>query len=191
MDIKELLSKNPLIAAAQHDTLELAVASKVSSIILMNGKLNELMGRDFQKYNKKKPILLHADLIKGLSNDREAINFIKEYINPAGIVSTKSTLLRAAKKQGLTTIQRIFLIDSNSLKSAIESIKENNPDVVEIMPGWVYPIAEGIKKETNKPIVLGGLINHKKLVLDIIKYGSYGISSSKVDLWNMDISSEG
>ena len=190
MNIKEKLRVNPLIAAAHHETLQLAVDSKVSAIILMNGKLNELMGQDFKMYNKKKPILLHTDLIKGLSNDKEAINFIKEYINPAGIVSTKSTMLRAAKKKGLTTIQRIFLIDSSSLKNSIESIRENDPDVVEVMPALVYPIVETIKNEIDKPIVLGGLISNKKQMLDMLKSDADGISCSKSDLWNIDIKSE-
>ncbi|WP_241428255.1 glycerol-3-phosphate responsive antiterminator [Clostridium sp. DJ247] len=188
--MKEILRINPLIAAAQHETLQLAVHSKASSIILINGKLNELMEQDFHMYNKKKPILLHTDLIKGLSNDKESINFIKKYINPAGIVSTKSTMLRAAKKKGLITIQRVFLIDTNSLKGAIESIRENDPDVVEVMPALVYPIVETIKNEIDKPIVLGGLISEKEQILDMFKAGADGISCSKSELWNIDIKSE-
>lgn len=187
MDIIERLKVNPLIAAAQHKNLQFAVDSKVSSIILMNGKLNELMKEDFQVYNKKKPILLHTDLIKGLSNDKESVSFIKEYINPAGIVSTKSTMLRSAKKKGLVTIQRIFLIDSTSLRNSIESIKENDSDLVEIMPAWVYPIVETIKNEINKPIVLGGLISKKEQMVHMLSTRVDGISSSNSDLWNIDL----
>lgn len=190
MNIKEKLKVNPLIAAAEYENLQLAVDSKVSAVILINGQLNELMGQDFQMYNKKKPILLHTDLIKGLSNDKEAINFIKKYINPAGIVSTKSTMLRAAKKKGLTTIQRVFLIDFNALKNAIESIKENDPDIVEIMPALVYPIVETIKSQINKPIILGGLISNKNQILDIFKSDADGVSLGKSYLWNIDIKSE-
>lgn len=190
MNIKENLRVNPLIAAAHHETLQLAVNSRVSSIILMNGKLNELMEQNFQMYNKKKPILLHTDLIKGLSNDKEAIKFIKEYINPAGIVSTKSTMLRAAKKQGLTTIQRIFLIDSNSLKNSIESIRENDPDVVEVMPALVYPVVKIIKKQIDKPIILGGLISDKSQIFHMLKSDADGVSCSKSDLWNLDIKNQ-
>lgn len=188
--MKEILKDNPLIAAAQHENLHLAASSKVSAILLMDGKLNELMEADFQVCNEKKPIFLHADLVKGLSNDKEAINFIKKYINPTGIVSTKSAMLKAAKKKGLITIQRIFLIDSKSLKNAIESIRENNPDVVEVMPALAYSIVEDMKKEIDKPIVLGGLINKKEQILDGLKAGANGISFSKSDLWNMDIKSK-
>lgn len=190
MNIKERLKVNPLIAAAQHESLQYAVDSKASLIILMNGRLNGLMKEDFQACNKKKPILLHTDLIKGLSNDKESINFIKEYINPTGIVSTKSTMLRAAKKKGLITIQRIFIIDTSSLKKAIESIRENDPDLVEVMPAWVYPIVETIKNEIDKPIILGGLVSKKEQIFQMLSTGSDGVSCSKSELWNIDLKSE-
>lgn len=190
MNIKEILRVYPLIAAVQHENLQLAIDSKASAIILINGKLNKLMEPDFQIYNKKKPILLHTDLIKGLSNDKESINFIKRYINPAGIVSTKSTMLRAAKSKGLITVQRIFLIDTNSLKSASESIRENDPDAVELMPAFVHPIFETIKNEIDKPIFLGGLLTKKEQILDVLKAGADGLSCSKSDLWNIDLKND-
>lgn len=190
LNIEQNLKSNPLIAAATHDTLQLAVESKVAAVILMNGKLNELMDQGFQQYNKKKPILLHTDLIKGLSNDKEAIDFIKQYIAPAGVVSTKSNMLKAAKKKGLVTIQRIFLIDSNSLKSAVESIKDNDPDWVEVMPALAYSIVEAIKAEVHKPIILGGLIGNKEQIIQGIKAGASGVSFSKKELWDLDIMNE-
>ena len=187
MNIIEGLRDNPIIAAAQHENLELAVNSKVSFVILMNGKLNWLMASEFEMCNKKKNILLHTDLVKGLSNDKEAVNFIKKYINPAGIVSTKSNMLKAPKKEGLITVQRIFLIDSDSLKNAIASIRENDPDIVEIMPALAYSIVEDVKKEIDKPIILGGLVKKKEQIIQGLKAGADGISFSKSDLWNIDI----
>lgn len=187
MDIREILNNSPLIAAAQHKNLKDAVESKVSAVLLMEGKLNEMMEKDFQICNNKKPIFLHTDLVKGLSNDKEAVNFIIKYINPAGIVSTKSTMLKNAKKKGLLTIQRIFLIDSKSLKSAIESIRENEPDAVEVMPALAHSIVKYIKSEIDKPVILGGLTNNKEHIIDGLKAGADGISFSKSDLWNLDL----
>lgn len=187
MNIIENLKVNPLIAAAYSENLHLAVESKVSTILLMDGRLSELMEKNFQECISKKSIFLHTDLIKGLSNDKEAINFIKKYINPAGIVSTKSAMLKAAKKKGLGTIQRIFLIDSKSLKSAIESIKENDPDVVEVMPALAYSIVKILKKEIDKPIILGGLISKREEILNGLKAGADGVSFSESNLWNLEV----
>ncbi|WPC40121.1 glycerol-3-phosphate responsive antiterminator [Clostridium sp. JS66] len=187
MNIKQILKSSPLIAAAQHENLKDAVESKVSSVLLMDGKLSKIMEKDFKIYNNKKTIFLHTDLVKGLSNDKEAVNFIIKYTNLSGIVSTKSTILKNAKKRGLITIQRIFLIDSKSLKSAIESIRENEPDAVEVMPALANSIVEYIKNEIDKPVILGGLINNKEQILAGLKAGADGISFSKSDLWNVDL----
>lgn len=189
LNVKKILKENPLIAAAKHENLEVAVDSKVAAVLLIDGKLSNLMEKKFQVCSGKKPIFVHTDLVKGLSNDKEAINFIKKYINPAGIVSTKSATLKAAKKKGLKTIQRIFLIDSRSLTNAIESIRENDPDIVEVMPALAYSIVETLKKDIDKPIILGGLIDNKEQILNGLKAGADGVSFSKSDLWNMDIKS--
>lgn len=179
--------KNPLIAAARPENLDKAVDSDISAVILMEAKLNYLVQDEFKKNKEKKPIFIHLDLLKGLANDAEAVKFIKEHINPAGIVSTKSTVLNAAKKRGLMTIQRIFLIDSKSLKSSIASIIENNPDMVEVMPALCTDIVERLKKEINKPIILGGLIDKEEQVIAGLKCGADAISFSKEELWNMKL----
>lgn len=187
MNIKEILKNNPLIAAAQHDSLQRAVKSKVSAVFLMEGKLNSLMENEFQVLKNEKPIFIHTDLLKGLSNDKEAVDFIKKYVNPAGIVSTKGSMIKAAKKRELLTVQRIFLIDSKSLRNAIESIKENNPDVIEVMPALASSIVEVIKKEINKPVILGGLIDNEAQIISGLNAGADGVSFSKDNLWNYDL----
>lgn len=188
--MKENITKNPLIAAARCDNLDKAVESNVSAVILMEGKLSYLIQEKFKIMNDKKPIFIHLDLLKGLSNDVEALRFIKENINPKGIVSTKSTVLSAAKKRGLMTIQRIFLIDSKSLKNSIESIIENDPDMVEVMPALCGEIVERLKKEINKPIIIGGLIDKEEQIIAGLKSGADAISFSKEELWNMKIDNE-
>ncbi len=187
MKIEKILEKNPTIAASNYENLKTAIESNVSAIILMEGRLSNLIEDDFRYYLNKKDIFIHVDLLKGLSNDSESIKFLKENINIKGIVSTKSSTLRAAKKQGLLTIQRIFLIDTKSLKNTIESVKENNPDAVEVMPALSNSIVEYIKEELNRPVILGGLVRNKKDILNALESGADGVSFSKSDLWNIDI----
>lgn len=145
------------------------------------------MENEFQVLKNEKPIFIHTDLLKGLSNDKEAVDFIKKYVNPAGIVSTKGSMIKAAKKRELLTVQRIFLIDSKSLRNAIESIKENDPDVIEVMPALASSIVEVIKKEINKPVILGGLIDNEAQIISGLNAGADGVSFSKDNLWNYDL----
>ena len=185
--MKDMIMKNPLIAAARPENLNKAIESQVSAVILMEGKLNYLVQEEFKKNKDKKPIFIHLDLLKGLSSDVEGIKFIKEYIKPAGIVSTKSTVLNAAKKRGLMTIQRIFLIDGKSLKNSISSIIENDPDMVEVMPALCGEVVKKLKREVNKPIILGGLIDKEEQIIDGLKSGANAISFSKEELWDFKI----
>lgn len=187
MKIEEILKENPLIAAANHENINIAVNSNVSAVILMEGKINKLIETSFRESLQMKPVFIHMDLLKGLSNDSESIKFLRDNLKVKGIVSTKSSTIRNAKKQGLLTIQRIFLIDTKSLNSAIESVKENKPDAVEIMPALSNSIIEYIKGEIKRPIILGGLIRDKEEILNALNTGANGVSFSKSDLWNIDI----
>ncbi|MBN1469796.1 MAG: glycerol-3-phosphate responsive antiterminator [Fusobacteriaceae bacterium] len=185
MNINEILSTNKIIGATKLENIELAVNSKVSAIVIMNLKLNQIINSDISFYNKKKPIFIHFDLIKGLSSDNEGIKFLKENLDFTGIVSTKSSVIRSAKKEGILTIQRVFLIDTQSFENSIENIIENNPDAVEIMPGIAPEIVKMYKERIKNPIILGGLINEKKHIENAIQFGADGISLSNNKFWNI------
>lgn len=68
---------------------------------------------------------IHIDLIKGLSHDEFASEFIIQQYKPKGIVSTKSKVIKA-KSLNTLTIFRVFIIDSQALKRSIDLIKKLN-----------------------------------------------------------------
>lgn len=179
---------NPIIAACRQDRITHAIESRASLILLMNGTINRLVSPQFQEMSQAKPILVHIDLVKGLSGDREAIQFIRDFVRPAGIVSTKSSTLRAARKEGLPAIQRVFLIDSMSLDLSIESIRENGPLAVELMPGIATEAIVQIKNAVDVPIIAAGLIQRKDQVQRAIEAGADAISTSYEELWNTAVS---
>ncbi|MFB5268757.1 glycerol-3-phosphate responsive antiterminator [Paenibacillus enshidis] len=185
MNIRELLYTHSIIAAAEHDQLALAVRSKVCAVLLMHGKVTNLLEPQFQELSKLKPVFVHTDLVRGLSNDKEAVALLAEHVRPAGIVSTKSAMIRAAKKEGLLTVQRVFLIDTGSFHTAIRSIKENEPDAIEIMPGIAPSIIPAFREETGLPIIAAGLISTHEQVKEALKAGADAVSLSRAELWNL------
>ncbi len=187
MTFEQILHQNRIIAATEQKDVDKANESKVSALIIMHGKLGEIIHLPEKLTTSIKPVFLHTDLIKGLGNDKEAINFLTEHIKPSGIVSTKSPMIRAAKKKGLITIQRVFLIDTGSLRTTIENIKENQPDAIEIMPGIAPSIIKEFKQELKQTIILGGLIWSEKQVHDAIDGGADAVSLSQPFLWNYQI----
>lgn len=130
-----------------------------------------------------KKVLLHADLIQGLKNDEHAAEFICQEIKPAGIVSTRSTILTIAKKRKLITVQRLFLLDSISLETSLRLYEKVKPDYIEILPGIIPKMIAEFKNELNIPIVAGGLIRTLTEVKQAIDAGASMVSTSQPVLW--------
>jgi glycerol uptake operon antiterminator len=182
--MRTILKKNRIIAATEQDRLTEALESSASAILLMYGKLTRLMEEAEVIRHAAKPIFLHTDLMNGLSNDKEAFRFLSTYIQPTGIVTTKGPMIRAAKKEGMLTIQRVFLIDTTSLMSTIKNVQENQPDAIEIMPGIAPSIISTFKEQLPQPIILGGLIWNQEQVQQALEYGADAVSLSRPELWN-------
>lgn len=187
ISIQSILEQNRIIAACKPDNLEAAFDTNASGIILMNGKLSFFL--EYAEHLSKcpKPLFIHTDLIRGLSHDRESMKFISEYIKPAGIVSTKGSMIRTARNEGLLSIMRVFLIDTSSLKNSIKHIKESNPDAIEIMPGIAPEIIQTLRKYIEQPIILGGLIWNKKHIKTALEAGADAVSLSKNKFWELQL----
>ena len=96
--ILPLFEHSRVIAACGEEDFPGAVKSSAAIVLLMNVTLSWLVRPEFQEHRKAKPILIHADLVKGLAGDREAVAFLRDSVRPWGIVSTRSGVLRAARK---------------------------------------------------------------------------------------------
>ncbi|MEK4553943.1 glycerol-3-phosphate responsive antiterminator [Jeotgalicoccus sp. FSL K6-3177] len=183
--INSLLKTNKVFAACKPENIATVYETEVSGAILMNGTLNYYLNNIQELKSCTKPLFIHTDLIKGLSNDKEAIHFIAKHLQPAGIVSTKSGMIRTAKSEGLLTIMRIFLIDTSSLKNSIKHIKDSKPDAIEIMPGIAPEIVKTLREHVEQPIILGGLIWNKEHIDDAFQAGADAVSLSKEQFWDL------
>ena len=135
--------------------------------------------------NRDKIVIVHEDLIEGLSSSSFAASFIKKYTEADGIISTKASNVVYARKLGLFAVLRFFVIDSMSFENMKQTIKDVNCDIIEILPGILPNQIKDIKKRTNIPIVAGGLISTKKEVMDALNSEAIAISSSNYNVWLM------
>ena len=126
--------------------------------------------------------MLHIDLIKGLSNDEAAVEYVIQQYKPHGIISTKSKLLSVQKLNTLT-ILRVFILDSTALSRSIELIKQSDPDLVEVLPGVATKVIKEISDKTGKRIIAGGLINTKEEIDLAIESGAQYVTSSDIAIW--------
>lgn len=185
MDITEILVENPIIAAIR-DEEELKVSLEKNPKVVFVLRCTILDVEDICKRLKEKDklVFVHLDMVEGLKGDAFGIEFIKR-CQVDGIISTRAHSIKQANKRGLLTIQRIFMIDSQSLKTGNQGIIEAKPTAIEVMPGVAGRIIEQISKVTNVPIIAGGLIKEKSEVMEVLSAGAIAISTTAQNIWNL------
>lgn len=183
--LEEYFEDFNIIAGISDDSrLEKALYSKVLAVFLLNANLTKLdeYAKKCKKHNKK--LFLHLDLMKGMSSDKEAIKYLAENELCDGIITTHKNLIEYAKSEGLYTVQRIFVLDSGTIKNGIKSLKKVRPDAVEILPGLMTPhFLNQLTVEIDIPFIAGGLIRTRKEVENLFKKGVFAVSTSEDDLW--------
>ncbi|MBQ1995815.1 MAG: glycerol-3-phosphate responsive antiterminator, partial [Clostridia bacterium] len=130
-----------------------------------------------------KLVFIHVDLVEGFSKDSTALNYISKEIKPDGIISTKNSQLKVAKTLGLLTVQRIFIIDSLSIATAIKASQMIEPDAIEIMPGIMPRITKQLSTSLEVPVIVGGLISEEEEIKNALSNGALGVSTSCKSLW--------
>ena len=126
---------------------------------------------------------VHIDLIKGLSHDEFACEYIIQTYQPKGIVSTKTKVIQKAKSLNKTTIFRVFIIDSQALNRSIRLIQKVQPDYVEVLPGVASKIVKIIKQSTKTEVIAGGLISEKREIEEAVSNGASYVTTSDRSLW--------
>ncbi|MBF0773433.1 glycerol-3-phosphate responsive antiterminator [Mammaliicoccus sciuri] len=151
--------------------------------VLLDTHIGHLQGILEQMKKHQKEVMLHIDLIKGLSNDEAAVEYVIQQYKPHGIISTKSKIIKRAKKLNTLTILRVFILDSTALSRSIELIKQSDPDLVEVLPGVATKVIKEISDKTGKRIIAGGLINTKEEIDLAIESGAQYVTSSDIAIW--------
>ena len=170
-----MFQANPIIAAVRNPKdIHDAIASDTQIIFLLGGNIYNLKKMVEYVNHAGKYAFVHLYFIK----------YLKEEINPTGIISTKNSLVARAKQEGLMTIQRLFLLDSSAMDVSINSAKKIRPDAVEILPGLVPKIIHSVKKELTVPIITGGFIETEEEVRSCIDAGAISASTSYKPLWD-------
>ncbi|KMJ55956.1 glycerol-3-phosphate responsive antiterminator GlpP [Bacillus sp. LL01] len=133
-----------------------------------------------------KKVILHADMIQGLRNDKYSTEFLCQQIKPAGLISTRGDVLRTAKKNNVMAIQRLFLLDTIALETSYKLVEQIEPDFIEVLPGVIPQYIEKVRKDTKTEVITGGLIETKEDVLRAFEAGARAITTSREDLWKFN-----
>jgi glycerol uptake operon antiterminator len=183
-DLHRCWSAQKIIPAVRKpEDLEAACRSDWPAIFILTGDLLTVEDYVGQALKADKLVFLHVDFIMGLGSDPVAMKFIAEKVRPTGIISTKSHLVKHAKKNGMLAIQRIFLIDTSALENGIQNIEQSGPDAVEIMPGLIPRVIKELRTRVSLPIIAGGLIQEHSEIDVALQAGAMAVSMGNKRLW--------
>jgi glycerol uptake operon antiterminator len=132
-----------------------------------------------------KTVFVDVDLLDGFASKPVVVDFLKAHTSADGILSTKTMMVQAAKKNGLLAVHRIFLVDSLSYNNLPKQVKVSEPDAVMILPGCMPRVTSWVRAETDLPLIAGGLVCDKEDVIAALGAGANVIASSNRDVWLM------
>jgi glycerol uptake operon antiterminator len=163
--------------------LEAALSSPHPFVVLLGGHLGQLrvLVELAERHGKK--VLLHADLIDGLKNDEYAAEYLCQHVRPAGLISTRASVIQKTKQNKLIAIQRLFLIDTGALEKSYALFEKTKPDYIEVLPGVIPSMIQEVRNRTGIPVIAGGLIRSEEDVRIALDAGATAITTSRRDLW--------
>lgn len=174
---------NKVIAAVRsREELLCAAASSVKVVFHLSPDILTLKEDVEALHNAGKKFFLHLDLADGIGRDRSGIEYIKR-LGVDGIISTRTGIIKYARDLGVFTVQRFFIVDSQSICTTIETLKSSKAHMIEIMPGTIPKVIKKLKEEIDTPIVAGGLIESREEIEEAIACGAKAISVGKREFW--------
>ncbi|MDF2935975.1 MAG: glycerol-3-phosphate responsive antiterminator GlpP [Paenibacillaceae bacterium] len=174
----------PVIASVTREKqIPSAADSKVERVILMAGTIMTLDAIMKRMHKKGKKVYLHTEMVGGIGKDASAVEYLVEMFGINGIVSTKSSMITAAKQAGIPSIQRVFAIDSAAVDTAIRMVRQCRPDEVEMMPGLMPRVIRTFKEQAGVPLIAGGLIRNRDEVQAALAAGADFVSIGDESFW--------
>jgi glycerol uptake operon antiterminator len=181
----EILDNHPIIPAIKDDVgLEAVIKTDCKIVFILYGNVLNITNI-VQKINDSgKMAFINVDLLEGFSNKEIVIQYLKKHTQAEGILSSKASMIKAAKTQGFLTIHRFFIIDSFSFANLDKQISISQPDCLEVLPGWPKLIS-WVMEKIDIPVIAGGLVCSKEDVIAALKAGATAICSTNAEVWSM------
>jgi glycerol uptake operon antiterminator len=183
--IIERLSSFPVGAAIKRETdLPDALASRVGAIFILRANGLELADMLRRVHAAGKLAAVHLDLIDGLGPDRSGVSWLARSGVDA-VISSHGQAIRAVRAEGLVAIQRLLLLQEDSIDSGLAAIERGKPDVVELLPGVILPnVRDLLASRLQVPLLAGGFIRTRRQAEAALQAGAFAVTTSSSDLWN-------
>ncbi|HET8853323.1 MAG TPA: glycerol-3-phosphate responsive antiterminator [Ktedonobacteraceae bacterium] len=182
----------PVAAAIKSsEDMQVALSSDALLLFVLKGDAFQLEPLVNQAHQRGKGLVVHVDLVSGIGKDRAGIQYLHQ-IGVDAVITSRSQLVSAGRAEGLITIQRLLLLDDSALESGVRTIARAAPDIVEILPGIIFPeVAPTLQQLLPGPFIAGGFIRTTVDVARVQAAGAILSSSSTYQLWHRTPKSSG
>lgn len=177
------INQKILPAISNHQALKKFISSDYEYGILMSFQLAQLPELIQIMKNNHKKVLIHSELIKGLSSDEYGAIFLIQNLKVDGIISSKPKVIDVCKKRKVIGIFRFFIKDSTALGQSISLARKIEPNYIEILPSSCTNVIDYVSQETSAQVLMGGLISSTAEINHCIKSGAISVTTSNPDLW--------
>lgn len=186
----QMLKHGPVIAALrQASDIDSALDHGAEVVFLLNGTIFDLEAV-LDVAARKRPdghtaVFCHIDLLQGIGRDEAGLRILARHVGVDGILTTRSHLARAAQQEGLFATQRLFLLDSSAIATAVNVLTKSNPDAVEILPALVLPaVWSRLPVDVLPPIIAGGLVRTEDELRAVLRTPVRAVSTSQPSWWS-------
>ena len=181
--IVDLVEHQTIAAVQAEQDLDDSLRSKVNIIFLLTGSIFNIQDLVARIKKAGKLAFLHMEFVEGIAADKSGVAYVAQNVQPTGIISTRSNLIKVAKEMNMLAIQRIFLIDRNAVARGIKAVEQSMPDAVEVMPGVMPRVIRDITNMIPLPIIAGGLVGTRQEIDDALAAGALAVSVGTKELW--------
>ena len=175
----EIFEDCPVIAAVKDEEgMQKCLKSEIPVVFVLYGDICNIGDIVARLKKAGKIVIIHLDLITGLSSKEIAVNFLKSITHADGIISTKPGIIRKAREEGMFTIMRFFVIDSIAFENIEKQTENVRPDMIEVLPGVMPKVIRKICRQSKVPVIAGGLITDKEDIMGALGAGAISISTT-------------
>ncbi|MHA2855871.1 glycerol-3-phosphate responsive antiterminator [Paenibacillus lautus] len=174
----------PVIASiTKLEQIDAAVNSAVERVNLMTGDIMKLRDIVNRLHSSGKKVFVHLEMVSGIGRDNSAVQYLADSYKIDGIITTKTNTVLASRQAGISSIQRVFAIDTTALGTAVKMIGQARPDEVELMPGLMPRVIRDLKKEIHCPLIVGGFLRSEEEIDEALANGADLVSTGDTRFW--------